>query len=50
MLQCCICEDWFHEHHLDLPPSLQVLYSGFCCQEMSVERSCFVMLESMSLQ
>ncbi|KAH8933121.1 hypothetical protein BDL97_18G013600 [Sphagnum fallax] len=23
MLQCCICEDWFHEHHLGLPPSLQ---------------------------
>ncbi|KAL3693423.1 hypothetical protein R1sor_007074 [Riccia sorocarpa] len=24
MLQCCICEDWFHETHLGLPPSLQV--------------------------
>ncbi|CAM6128715.1 unnamed protein product [Calypogeia fissa] len=24
MLQCCICEDWFHEDHLGLPPSYQV--------------------------
>ncbi|KAG6547870.1 hypothetical protein Mapa_010690 [Marchantia paleacea] len=24
MLQCCICEDWFHETHLGLPPNLQV--------------------------
>jgi E3 ubiquitin-protein ligase UBR7 len=24
MLQCCICEDWFHELHLGLPPALQV--------------------------
>lgn len=23
MLQCCICEDWFHELHLGLPPALQ---------------------------
>lgn len=23
MLQCCICEDWFHELHLGLPSSLQ---------------------------
>ncbi|KAG0608045.1 hypothetical protein M758_8G073600 [Ceratodon purpureus] len=23
MLQCCICEDWFHEAHLGLPPTLQ---------------------------
>ncbi|KAG0557373.1 hypothetical protein KC19_11G124500 [Ceratodon purpureus] len=23
MLQCCICEDWFHELHLGLPPTLQ---------------------------
>jgi len=38
MLQCCICEDWFHEHHLGLPPSLQVLYSGFCCWEMFSKR------------
>ncbi len=71
MLQCCICEDWFHEHHLGLPPSLQVLFSGFCCRvtfncccgdfsatssmvfvvkKCSLKSSCFVMLESMSLQ
>lgn len=24
MLQCCICEDWFHESHLGLPSSHQV--------------------------
>ena len=24
MLQCCICEDWFHELHLGLPSTLQV--------------------------
>ena len=24
MLQCCICEDWFHECHLGLPPTLLV--------------------------
>lgn len=24
MLQCCICEDWFHELHLGLSSSLQV--------------------------
>ncbi|KAL2633808.1 hypothetical protein R1flu_005287 [Riccia fluitans] len=24
MLQCCICEDWFHETHLGLPPNLQI--------------------------
>jgi E3 ubiquitin-protein ligase UBR7 len=38
MLQCCICEDWFHEHHLGLPPFLQVLFSGFCCQEMFIKK------------
>jgi hypothetical protein len=38
MLQCCICEDWFHEHHLGLPPPLQVLSSGFCCQEMFIKK------------
>ncbi|CAK9261000.1 unnamed protein product [Sphagnum jensenii] len=41
MLQCCICEDWFHEHHLGLPPSLQVypkddegepMYDELICQ------------------
>ncbi|CAK9868151.1 unnamed protein product [Sphagnum jensenii] len=40
MLQCCICEDWFHEHHLGLPPSLQYpkdeegepLYDELVCQ------------------
>lgn len=35
MLQCCICEDWFHELHLGLPPALQVHTTpfgfGFIC-------------------
>lgn len=24
MIQCCICEDWFHENHLGLEPSEKV--------------------------
>lgn len=24
MIQCCICEDWFHEEHIGLEPSDEV--------------------------
>ena len=27
MIQCCICEDWFHENHLGLNSSDEVVYS-----------------------
>ncbi|CAK9163066.1 unnamed protein product [Ilex paraguariensis] len=40
MIQCCICEDWFHEEHIGLEPSDEVprddegepLYEDFICQ------------------
>ncbi|KAK3016055.1 hypothetical protein RJ639_007542 [Escallonia herrerae] len=44
MIQCCICEDWFHEEHLGLDSSDKVprdeegepLYEDFICQACSV--------------
>lgn len=44
MIQCCICEDWFHEEHLGLESSDEVprddegepLYEDFICQLCSV--------------
>lgn len=43
MIQCCICEDWFHEEHLGLESSDEVprdeegepLYEDFICQVCS---------------
>ncbi|XP_075651787.1 uncharacterized protein LOC142622230 [Castanea sativa] len=43
MIQCCICEDWFHEEHLGLEPSGEVprddegepLYEDFICKACS---------------
>ncbi|PKI45322.1 putative E3 ubiquitin-protein ligase UBR7 [Punica granatum] len=40
MIQCCLCEDWFHEEHLGLDPSDEIprdeegepLYEDFICQ------------------
>ncbi|XP_078429082.1 PHD finger protein-like protein [Wolffia australiana] len=47
MIQCCICEDWFHENHLGLSPPEEVprdeegepLYDEFICQDCSVRCS-----------
>ncbi|KAL6986411.1 RING-type E3 ubiquitin transferase [Sarracenia purpurea var. burkii] len=44
MIQCCICEDWFHEEHIGLESSDEVprdeegepLYEDFICQVCSV--------------
>ncbi|MQL83781.1 hypothetical protein Taro_016263 [Colocasia esculenta] len=44
MIQCCICEDWFHENHLGLHASEEVprdeegepLYDEFICQKCAV--------------
>ncbi|KAG1330328.1 Zinc finger protein [Cocos nucifera] len=44
MIQCCICEDWFHENHLGLNSSNEIprdeegepLYEDFICQECAV--------------
>ncbi|KAI4372638.1 hypothetical protein MLD38_010842 [Melastoma candidum] len=46
MIQCCVCEDWFHEEHIGLPTSEEIprddegepLYEDFICQECS--RAC----------
>ncbi|CAE6180132.1 unnamed protein product [Arabidopsis arenosa] len=47
MIQCCLCEDWFHEEHLGLKPSDSVgsqipkdeegepIYEDFICQNCS---------------
>lgn len=47
MIQCCLCEDWFHEEHLGLTPSDSVgsqiprdeesepIYEDFICQNCS---------------
>ncbi|GER30292.1 PHD finger family protein [Striga asiatica] len=40
MIQCCVCEDWFHEEHIGLQPDLKIprdeegepLYEDFICQ------------------
>ncbi|XP_050269010.1 uncharacterized protein LOC126713319 isoform X2 [Quercus robur] len=47
MIQCCICEDWFHEEHLGLEPSGEVprddegepLYEDFICKACSASFS-----------
>lgn len=47
MIQCCICEDWFHENHLGLDSVDQIprdeegepLYDEFMCQECSLSCS-----------
>ncbi|XXG42379.1 hypothetical protein AAC387_Pa01g2676 [Persea americana] len=44
MIQCCICEDWFHENHLGLESVEEIprdeegepLYQDFICQECAV--------------
>ncbi|XP_061374124.1 uncharacterized protein LOC133316398 [Gastrolobium bilobum] len=44
MIQCCICEDWFHEEHLGLESSDEIpkddegepLYEDFICKACSV--------------
>eukprot|EP01018_Ginkgo_biloba_P034870 Gb_36679 [translate_table: standard] len=41
MIQCCICEDWFHENHLGLETTEQIprddegepIYEDFVCQD-----------------
>ncbi|XP_068659528.1 uncharacterized protein [Aristolochia californica] len=41
MIQCCICEDWFHENHIGLEASEEIprdeegepLYEDFICQD-----------------
>ncbi|CAN8230804.1 unnamed protein product [Cochlearia groenlandica] len=43
MIQCCICEDWFHEEHLGFKPSDDIprdeegepVYEDFICQNCS---------------
>lgn len=47
MIQCCICEDWFHESHLGLNSTEEIprdeegepLYAEFICQECSLSCS-----------
>ncbi|XP_057968025.1 uncharacterized protein LOC131157707 [Malania oleifera] len=44
MIQCCICEDWFHEEHIGLESSEEIprdeegepLYDDFICQTCSL--------------
>ncbi|KAG9448287.1 hypothetical protein H6P81_014415 [Aristolochia fimbriata] len=44
MIQCCICEDWFHESHLGLEASEEIprdeegepLYEDFICQDCAM--------------
>ncbi|XP_047342602.1 putative E3 ubiquitin-protein ligase UBR7 [Impatiens glandulifera] len=47
MIQCCICEDWFHGEHIGLDSANEIptdeegepLYEDFICQECSVNCS-----------
>ncbi|XP_020251424.1 putative E3 ubiquitin-protein ligase UBR7 [Asparagus officinalis] len=47
MIQCCICEDWFHENHLGLDSVNEIprdeedepLYDEYICQECSLNCS-----------
>ncbi|XP_010913568.1 uncharacterized protein [Elaeis guineensis] len=56
MIQCCICEDWFHENHLGLGSLEQIprdeegepLYDEFICQECTVS-CCFLKLYPISI-
>ncbi|MED6185041.1 hypothetical protein PIB30_053178 [Stylosanthes scabra] len=49
MLQCCLCEDWFHEEHLGLESSDEIprdeegepLYEDFICKPCS--EVCFIL-------
>ncbi|XP_058100385.1 uncharacterized protein LOC131245147 [Magnolia sinica] len=44
MIQCCICEDWFHENHLGFESTEEIprdeegepLYEDFICQECAL--------------
>ncbi|KAK8970222.1 hypothetical protein KSP40_PGU021798 [Platanthera guangdongensis] len=44
MIQCCICEDWFHENHIGLDSTEEIprdeegepFYEDFICQECAV--------------
>ncbi|XP_068666094.1 uncharacterized protein [Aristolochia californica] len=44
MIQCCICEDWFHENHIGLAASEEIprdeegepLYEDFICQDCAM--------------
>ncbi|XP_038973441.1 putative E3 ubiquitin-protein ligase UBR7 [Phoenix dactylifera] len=56
MIQCCICEDWFHENHLGLDSLEQIprdeegepLYDEFICQECAAS-CCFLKLYPISI-
>ncbi|CAN6444668.1 unnamed protein product [Victoria cruziana] len=47
MIQCCICEDWFHEDHIGLGPSEEIpkddegepIYADFICQDCAISCS-----------
>ncbi|KAF3777282.1 putative E3 ubiquitin-protein ligase [Nymphaea thermarum] len=47
MIQCCICEDWFHENHIGLGPSEEIprddegepIYADFICQDCAISCS-----------
>lgn len=47
MIQCCVCEDWFHEEHIGLESSHEIprdeegepLYEDFICQSCSANCS-----------
>eukprot|EP01018_Ginkgo_biloba_P023085 Gb_07681 [translate_table: standard] len=57
MIQCCICEDWFHENHLGLEPTEQIprdeegepVYEDFVCQGCALRCSFLSLYQEMSL-
>lgn len=33
MIQCCICEDWYHDNHLDLSTPVPTDFEEMICKE-----------------
>lgn len=57
MIQCCICEDWFHENHLGLESGDKIpkddegepIYEDFVCQDCALRCSFLTFYQEISL-
>ncbi|GLJ46642.1 hypothetical protein SUGI_0982790 [Cryptomeria japonica] len=57
MIQCCICEDWFHENHLGLESAEKIpkddegepIYEDFVCQDCAFRCSFLTFYQEISM-